>query len=107
MRETVSSMLDLAAVEARMAGAPLSWIIVLSFVAVICVVAAWLGLLAAAAFWVTSLGFPAVGALLSLQRSMRRWLLCSYTRPRDWHIGLPSPLFGGSSTLICSRKIPS
>ena len=64
VRETVSSMLDLAAVEARMAGAALSWIIVLSFVAVICVVAAWLGLLAAAAFWVTSLGFPAVGALL-------------------------------------------
>ena len=57
-------MLDLAAVEARMAGAALSWIIVLSFVAVICVVAAWLGLLAAAAFWVTTFGFSAVGALL-------------------------------------------
>jgi hypothetical protein len=93
-RETVSSTLDLVALEAHRAGAALIWMFIWSAVAVICVVAAWLGLMAALGMWIVSLGAPAIptvagvalanlalaGLLVYLSIRMGRNLLFSATR---------------------------
>jgi uncharacterized membrane protein YqjE len=63
-RTTLSSILELISLEARRAGLALLWIIVMGVVAAICIVSAWLGLMAALAMWVISLGFPPIATVI-------------------------------------------
>jgi len=93
-REAVAGTLELAALEARRAGVAIIWMIVWSLVAVVCVVAAWLGLMAALGMWAVSLGFPPIatvacialinlgmaGALVYASIRMGHHLLFSATR---------------------------
>ncbi len=65
-RAAVSHFLDLMSLEARRAGLALMWMVALGFVAAVCLVAAWLGLMAALAMWAVSLGFPGVAAAIVL-----------------------------------------
>ena len=62
-REAVAGTLELAALEAQRAGVALIWMIVWSFVAVVCIVAAWLGFMAALGMWAVALGFPPIAAV--------------------------------------------
>jgi hypothetical protein len=64
VRETVSSFLELVSLEARRAGAALVWMVAGGMVAGACLVATWLGLMAALAMWVTSLGLSPILAVL-------------------------------------------
>jgi hypothetical protein len=65
-RATLSSFLDLVSLEARRAGIALMWMLVWGWVAAICIVAAWLGLLAALAMWAVALGFPPLAAVIAV-----------------------------------------
>ena len=64
VRETLSSFLELVSLEAQRAGASLVWMIAFAVVAGVCVVATWLGLMAALAMWVTTAGLSPVLAVL-------------------------------------------
>ena len=64
VRETVSSFLELVSLEARRAGAALIWMIAGGVLAGVCVIATWLGLMAALAMWVTSAGLSPILAVL-------------------------------------------
>src|SRR6185369_7118631 len=64
VRETVSSFLELVTLEAHRAGAALVWMIAFGVVAGVCVIATWLGLMAALAMWVTSAGLSPILAVL-------------------------------------------
>jgi hypothetical protein len=64
VRETVSSFLELVSLEAHRAGAALVWMVALGVVAGVCVIATWLGLMAALAMWVTSAGLSPILAVL-------------------------------------------
>jgi hypothetical protein len=64
VRETVSSFLELVSLEARRAGAALVWMIALGVVAGVCVIATWLGLMAALAMGVASAGLSPILAVL-------------------------------------------
>jgi uncharacterized membrane protein YqjE len=60
----VSSVLELVALEAHRAGAALVWMIAFGVVAGVCVIATWLGLMAALAMWVTDVGLSPILAVL-------------------------------------------
>lgn len=64
VRETVSSFLELVSLEARRAGAALVWMVAGGLVAGVCLIATWLGLMAALAMWVSSLGLSPLLAVL-------------------------------------------
>jgi hypothetical protein len=65
-RATLSNILDLMSFEARRAGLALMWMVAWGFVAAICIVAAWLGLMAALAMWAVSLGVPRIAAVIAV-----------------------------------------
>jgi hypothetical protein len=64
VRETLSSFLELVSLEAQRAGMALIWMIALGVVAGVCVVATWLGLMAALAMWATGAGLSPILAVL-------------------------------------------
>jgi len=64
VRETVSSFLELVSLEAHRAGSALVWMIAFAVVAGVCVIATWLGLMAALAMWVTNAGLSPILAVL-------------------------------------------
>jgi hypothetical protein len=64
VRETVSSFLELVSLEARRAGTALVWMIAGGVLAGVCLIATWLGLMAALAMWVTDLGLSPLLAVL-------------------------------------------
>lgn len=66
VRAAVSNFLDLLSLEARRAGLALMWMVVWAVVAAICIVGAWLGLMAALAMWAVSLGFPPIAAVIAV-----------------------------------------
>jgi hypothetical protein len=63
-RDALSNFLELIALEARRAGLALVWMIACGLVAALCIAAAWLGLMAALALWVVSLGLPPIAAAI-------------------------------------------
>lgn len=63
-RATLSSILELISLEARRAGLAVLWIVVMGVVAAVCIVSAWLGLMAALAMWVIALGFPPIATVI-------------------------------------------
>lgn len=65
-RATLSNFLTLLSLEARRAGLTLMWMVVLAGVASFCIVAAWLGLMAALVMWVVSLSFPPIAVVLAV-----------------------------------------
>ena len=65
-RAALSSFLDLMSLEARRAGLTLMWMVIWGFVAAICIVGAWVGLMAALAMWAVSLGFPPIAAVIAV-----------------------------------------
>ena len=64
VRETVSSFLELVSLEAHRAGAALVWMVAFGIVAGVCVIATWLGLMAALAMWLTNVGLSPILAVL-------------------------------------------
>jgi hypothetical protein len=64
VRETLSSFLELVSLEARRAGAALVWMVAGGVVAGVCLIATWLGFMAALAMWVTDLGLSPILAVL-------------------------------------------
>jgi hypothetical protein len=65
-RAALSNFIDLISLEARHAGLALMWMVVWAVVAAICIVGAWLGLMAAIAMWAVSLGFPPIAAVIAV-----------------------------------------
>jgi len=65
-RAALSSFLDLMSLEARRAGLTVMWMVIWGFVAAICIVGAWVGLMAALAMWAVSLGFPPIAAVIAV-----------------------------------------
>jgi hypothetical protein len=65
-RAGISNFLDLMSFEARRAALALMWMIVWGIVGAICIVAAWLGLMAAVAMWAVSLGVVPVVAVIGV-----------------------------------------
>lgn len=65
-RTGISNFLDLVSFEARRAALGLIWMVVLAIVAAICIVSAWLGLMAALAIWAVSLGVLPVVAVIGV-----------------------------------------
>jgi len=64
-RESLSNFLDLVTLEARRAGLALFWMVAWAVVAAVCIITTWLGLMAALAMWVVSLGLlPLVAVIL-------------------------------------------
>jgi hypothetical protein len=64
VRETASSFLELVSLEAHRAGGALVWMIAFGVVAGVCVIATWLGLMAALAMWATDMGLSPILAVL-------------------------------------------
>jgi hypothetical protein len=65
-RAGLSNFLDLMSFEARRAGLALVWMIAWGFAGAFCMVAAWLGLMAALAMWAVSLGVPPIAAVIAV-----------------------------------------
>ena len=65
-RAVLSNFLDLLSLEARRAGLALMWMVAWGVVGAICLVAAWLGLMAALAMWAVSLGVPPIAAVIAV-----------------------------------------
>ena len=65
-RTAIAKFLELLSLEARRAGLALVWMVVWGFVAAICIVAAWLGVMAALVLWAVSLGLLPVAAVLGV-----------------------------------------
>jgi hypothetical protein len=68
-RATLAGFLELLSLEARRAGVALAWMVAAALVAAFCIAAGWLGLMAALAMWIASLGadpFVAVVAVASI-----------------------------------------
>lgn len=65
-RTAVSNFLELISLEARRAGLALVWMVICGGVAAICIVTAWLGLMAALVIWAVSTGFPPVAAAVAV-----------------------------------------
>ena len=65
-RAVVSNFLELMSLEARRAGLVLMWMVAWGLVGAICLVAAWLGLMAALAMWAVSLGAPPIAAVVAV-----------------------------------------
>ena len=63
-RETLANFLELVSLEARHTGLTLVWMMVGGIVAVIFVVTAWTGLMAAIAMYVVSLGLLPIAAVI-------------------------------------------
>ena len=63
-RATVANFLDLIALEARGAGLALMWMVVWGLVAVLCIIAAWLGLMTALGLWAVSLGASPIATVI-------------------------------------------
>ena len=66
VRVVFSSFLQLLTLEARRAGLALMWMVALGVVAAVCIVAAWLGLMAALAMWAVSLGLHPIAAVIAI-----------------------------------------
>lgn len=64
LRQVFAGLFRLFALEVRRAGLTLVWMVALGAIAAMLVVAAWLSLLGAAAFWAVSLGATWTGVLL-------------------------------------------
>lgn len=65
-REALSGFLELASLEARRAGLALAWMFAGGLVAVIFIVTAWTGLMAALAMYVVSLGMLPMAAVIAV-----------------------------------------
>ena len=65
-RAVLSNFLELISSEARRAGLALMWMVAGGVVGAICLVAAWLGLMAALAMWAISLGVPPIAAVIAI-----------------------------------------
>lgn len=65
-RAALSNFLDLISIEARRAGLAFMWMVVWGVVAAVCMVAAWLGLMAALVMWAITLGLPAIAAVVAV-----------------------------------------
>ncbi len=65
-RTALSSFLDLVALEARRAGLALMWMVAVGVVAAVCIVVAWLGLMAALVMCAVAWGFPPIAAVILL-----------------------------------------
>ena len=63
-RATLAGFLELVTLEARRAGLALVWMVAGGLVAALCFAGAWLGLMAALAMWVVSLGVPPIAAAI-------------------------------------------
>jgi len=63
-RESLSNFFDLVSLEARRAGLALFWMIAWAVVAAVCIIATWLGLMAALAMWAVSLGLLPILAII-------------------------------------------
>jgi hypothetical protein len=66
VRAASSNFFDLLSLEARRAGLALMWMAAWGLVAAICVVGAWLGVIAALAMWLVSLGFSPIAAVVAI-----------------------------------------
>jgi len=66
VRALLSNFLALLSLEARRAGLALLWMVALGVVGAVCLVAAWLGLMAALAMWAVSLGMPPIAAVVAV-----------------------------------------
>ena len=64
VRSALSNFLDLLSLEARRAGLALMWMVTVGVIAAFCIVAAWLGLMAALAMGAVALGFPPIAAVI-------------------------------------------
>jgi hypothetical protein len=62
-RAALSNFLDLLTLEARRAGLALVWMLGCAVVAVVCIVAAWMGLMAVLVMWAVALGFSPILAV--------------------------------------------
>lgn len=65
-RETLSGFLELASLEARRAGLTLVWMFSAGLVAAVCLVTAWMGLMAALVMYVVSLGLLPIAAAIGV-----------------------------------------
>lgn len=65
-RAALSNFLELMSLEARRAGVALMWMVAGGFAAAICIVGAWLGLMAAFAMWAVALGCPPIAAVIGV-----------------------------------------
>jgi hypothetical protein len=65
-RAALSNVLELISLEARRAGIALMWMVALGAVAAICLVAAWLGFMAALAMGAISLGLTPIAAVIAV-----------------------------------------
>ena len=65
-RAALSGFLDLMSLEARRAGLTVMWMVIGGVVAAICIVGAWVGLMAALAMWAVSFGFPPIAAVIAV-----------------------------------------
>lgn len=65
-RTTVSQFLDLVSLEARRAGLSLAWMVMWAIVAALCLVTAWIGVMAALTLWGLSCGIHPILMLLGL-----------------------------------------
>ena len=63
-RTALSSFLDLVSLEAQRAGLALMWMVAVGVVAAVCIIAAWLGLMAALAMGAIALGCPPIAAVI-------------------------------------------
>jgi len=63
-RAAFSNFLDLVSLEARRASLALVWMVAFAFIAAICIVSAWLGLMAALVLFAVMLGLHAIAAIL-------------------------------------------
>jgi hypothetical protein len=65
-RTALSNFLELVALEARRAGLALMWMVAVGVIAAVCMVVAWLGLMAALVMCAVAWGFPAIAAVILL-----------------------------------------
>jgi len=64
-RAALAGFLELMSLEVRRASLALVWMAACGLIAAICVLAAWLGLVAAFALWAVSLGLPPIAAAIA------------------------------------------
>lgn len=65
-RAALSGFLELISLEARRAGLALMWMVIWGLMSAICIAAGWLGLMAALALWIVSLGLPPLAVVIAL-----------------------------------------
>jgi hypothetical protein len=65
-RAALANFLELVALEARSAGLALVWMVVWGLVAALCIIAAWLGSMAALWLWAVSLGFSPIPTVIAI-----------------------------------------